>query len=332
VKRAQIEQDILELLRDCALGGSREEISTDDPLGHGGLGCDSLALVRFVTALEGRFSVELPDSIWQHRDQISIRHLAGVICAGEACRPASKPGKAGALPKPGPAHLSMREQIKAELHDKGISGTMALLLSKVERRFRRTIYHRRTIIVMARDLQDFVFRNEGRRDELLLREPSDSDIQLLRGFWEPRIQKEKLTLFHERRSRGCIPLIAVRGSEIVGIDWISPHGNDIPELKATIRTHNGSCYGFDLSEKYRGEGIGLALLEFSLAEAKRRGFQKQVTYTSSDNAPMLSATIHRLGFQIIAIVECFKFMNSTRWRIRESHLQNHVTFDAPNTL
>jgi GNAT superfamily N-acetyltransferase len=185
---------------------------------------------------------------------------------------------------------------------------------------------------MARDLQDFVFKNEGRRDELVLREPSDSDIPLLHGFWEPSILKEKLTLFHERRSLGCTPLIAVRGSEIVGIDWISPHGNDVPELKATIRTHNGSCYGFDLSEKYRGEGIGLALLEFSLAEAKRRGFQKQVTYTSSDNAPMLSATIHRLGFQIIAIVESFRFMTSTRWRIRESHLQNHVTFDAPNTL
>jgi GNAT superfamily N-acetyltransferase/acyl carrier protein len=332
VTHAETEQEILELLRDCALGGSREEISMDDPLGHGGVGCDSLALVRFVTALEGRFSVELPDSIWQHRDQISICYLAGVICNGATCRPASKPGKPDALPKTGPAHLPIREQIKAELHEKGLSGTIAYLLSKVERRFRRTIYQRRTIIVMSRDLEDFVCKNEGRRDELVLREASDGDIPSLHNFWKPKIRKEKLTLFQERRLRGGIPLIAVRGSEIVGIDWISPHGNDIPELKATIRMHNGSCYGFDLSEKYRGEGIGLALLEFSLAEAKRRGFQKQVTYTSSDNAPMLSATIHRLGFQIIAIVESLRFMNSTRWKIRESHLQNHATFDAPNTL
>jgi GNAT superfamily N-acetyltransferase len=331
VRRGEIEQEILDLLRDCALGSRSEEISMDDPLGRGGVGCDSLALVRFVTALEARFSVELPDSIWQDRDQISIRHLAGVICGAAPCRPVSKPGKPDSLPKAGPAHLTMREQINAELQEKGIGRTMEYLLSKVERRFRRTIYQRRTIIVMSRDLKDFVFKNEDSRDELVLRELSDSDIPLLHDFWSSRLRKDQLTLFNERRSRGCIPLIALRRSEIVGIDWISPHGDDIPELRAAIRTHNGSCYGFDLSEKYRGEGIGLALLEFSLAEARRRGFQKQVTYTSSDNAPMLSATIHRLGFQIIARVESFRFMTSTRWRIRESHLQNHVTFDAPNT-
>lgn len=332
MKQLEVEQQILELLRNCALDGRREEISMDDPLGHGGVGCDSLALVRFVTALEEHFSVELPDSIWQHRDEISIHHLAGVICGAAPCKLAPKSGKPDALPKPGPADLPMREQIRAELQEKGIGSTMAYLLSRVERRFRRTIYQRRTIIVMARDLRDFAFKNEDRRDDLVLREFSDDDIVLLDGFWNSRLQKEKINLFHKRRSRGCIPLIALRSSEIVGIDWISPHGNDIPELKATIRMHNGSCYAFDLSEKYRGQGIGLALLEFSLAEAQRRGFQKQVTYTSSDNAPMLSATIHRLGFQIIAIVESFRFMTSTRWRIRESHLQNHVTFDAPNTL
>jgi GNAT superfamily N-acetyltransferase/acyl carrier protein len=330
VTRVETEKELLELLRDYALGNGDTDVSIAEPLGQGGVGCDSLALVRFVTAVENRFSVELPDSIWQDRHQISIRHIAGIICSAAPGKSSSKAVPCDALVAPGPAHRSMREQIKAEFQKNGIGATLAYLISKAERRLQRAIYQRQTIIVMSRDLKDFALPEGRGPKDLVLREASDGDIPRLNEFWSSRIRIEKLRLFNKRRSRGCIPFIAVRGTEIVGIDWISPHGDEIPELRATIRTHNGSCYGFDLSEKYRGEGIGLALLEFSLAEAKRRGFQKQVTYTSSDNAPMLSATIHRLGFQIIAIVESFRFISSIRWRIRESHLQNHVSFAEPD--
>jgi GNAT superfamily N-acetyltransferase len=88
-------------------------------------------------------------------------------------------------------------------------------------------------------------------------------------------------------------------------------------ISVTIRTRNGSCYALDLYEKYSGEGIGLALLKYALAEAKRRGFRKQVAYTHSSNAQMLGAAIHMFGFNTIAVVETRRLFSKpfSRWRM-----------------
>src|SRR5262249_50285115 len=102
----------------------------------------------------------------------------------------------------------------------------------------------------------------------------------------PHSSSRMLDLFHQRRAAGYICLVAVRAAEIVGMDWLSPTGDHSAETGLTVFTTNGSCYALDLHEKYSGEGIGLALLAYSLVEAKRRRFQRQVSYVDSRNIGM----------------------------------------------
>src|SRR5207245_11210650 len=76
-----------------------------------------------------------------------------------------------------------------------------------------------------------------------------------------------------------------------------------------------------LHEKYAGEGIGLALLTYSLVETKRRGFHSQVTCVDLRNVPMLSAAVQLLGFRTIGSIRTTTSVfakPSSRWQLEEA--------------
>ena len=320
---SEVQGEIVSILRRCTLGGRAGKIPIDEPLGHAELGFDSLALVEFVSAIETRFGVELPDSIWRNRDQISVRRLVELVSATQPVMPRAVASVRRKV-QPCPASASIYERIQYELSAQGIVHTAMWLITTCVRYVARHLYRRHNFVMLTRRLDDINIPAAPSGNGFVMREVSEEDIPFLPGLWSPHSRKNKLRLFHKRRAQGSICFIAMRERELVGMDWLSPSGDEMPELEVTVCTDNAACYAFDLYEKYRGEGIGLALLEYSLAEAKRRGFRKQVTYVSSENVPMLSAAIHLLGFQTVAMFESTKLLWFMRRRARESELPDDI--------
>jgi acyl carrier protein len=81
IQREAVEQRVVELVRECAMNQSTREVDLDDPLGDAGLGLDSLALVQFLTALEGAYKVQIPLEFWSRADEASLRQCADEIMA-----------------------------------------------------------------------------------------------------------------------------------------------------------------------------------------------------------------------------------------------------------
>lgn len=82
MSREEVEREILRLLREHVLLGSDREVALDSPLGPG-VGLDSLGLMEFLAALEERFEVEFPDTLWSDRRQFTVRRLAEYVVAVE---------------------------------------------------------------------------------------------------------------------------------------------------------------------------------------------------------------------------------------------------------
>jgi acyl carrier protein/GNAT superfamily N-acetyltransferase len=286
VNRSEIEDEVLKILKDCALGSSTRQITLDQPLGDSGLGFDSLALVGFLTSVENTFDIEIPESIWTQKERTTLRHFVDLI------------------DEHGPAEMKSASEPQVNC----ASGRVRLI-ARVLSRAARSVFLRRTFIVLSRDLDDIDTAAIQTQNDLILREISADDLAALPELWPREQRKKQLKVFESRRKSGFICLVAVRRGEIVGMDWLSASGDQIAEMGVTITTRNGACYALDLYEKYSGQGIGLALLEYSLIEAKRRGFRKQVTYTYSSNEQMLRASIYLFGFKRIGTVQTMKLLS-----------------------
>jgi acyl carrier protein len=79
VSRESIERDVAGVLRDVLLDSDRE-IAFDAPLGPGA-GLDSLGLMEFLAALEEKFNVDLPDSLWTERREFTLGRLVDYLHA-----------------------------------------------------------------------------------------------------------------------------------------------------------------------------------------------------------------------------------------------------------
>jgi acyl carrier protein len=76
--RVAIERELVDHLREHVLLGSGREIALDSPLGPA-VGLDSLGLMEFLSALEERFDVEFPDTLWTDRRDFTLRRLADYL-------------------------------------------------------------------------------------------------------------------------------------------------------------------------------------------------------------------------------------------------------------
>lgn len=74
MSRAAIEREIADVLREHVLLDSDREIAFDAPLGLGA-GLDSLGLMEFLAALEEKFGVDFPDSLWTDRRDFTLGRL-----------------------------------------------------------------------------------------------------------------------------------------------------------------------------------------------------------------------------------------------------------------
>ena len=80
MSRESIERDVAGVLREQVLLDSDREIAFDAPLGPGA-GLDSLGLMEFLAALEERFDVDFPDSLWTDRREFTLGRLVDYLDA-----------------------------------------------------------------------------------------------------------------------------------------------------------------------------------------------------------------------------------------------------------
>jgi len=78
--RIAIERELVHHLREHVLLGSDRAIDLDRPLGPA-IGLDSLGLMEFLAAIEERFDVEFPDTLWTDRRDFTLRRLADYLVA-----------------------------------------------------------------------------------------------------------------------------------------------------------------------------------------------------------------------------------------------------------
>lgn len=74
MSRDAIQREVAGLLREQILLGSDRDVAFDATLGPE-VGLDSLGLMEFLAALEEKFGVEFPDSLWSDRRQFTLGRL-----------------------------------------------------------------------------------------------------------------------------------------------------------------------------------------------------------------------------------------------------------------
>ncbi len=79
MNRKEVEYKVVSTLKSSALLGSDRDVPLQAPLMDLGLGLDSLAVVEFVVALEKEFQIQIPDSIWDEKGQVTLNFFVDLI-------------------------------------------------------------------------------------------------------------------------------------------------------------------------------------------------------------------------------------------------------------
>ena len=74
-----VEDRILAILARVAPRAADRAVLLKSPLGNGGLGLDSLAVVELVTSTEAAFEVEFPDEFWIGSGPVKLRQMVDYV-------------------------------------------------------------------------------------------------------------------------------------------------------------------------------------------------------------------------------------------------------------
>ena len=309
MNRDLIEQKVERILRATALSGSDREISLADPFGELGLGLDSLALVQFVTALEKEFQVPMPDDLWTARGQLTLNHFVDILAGSR-----SKLAKV----ESGPTISSVSTATEAPSQPRNDSlGTDLGKSNRNDSAFVSTLFETLKYFYLSHlyyivqcELSEQILPAYSPALKLSLRAASLDDAPALTAFWKANrnitFNKRRMTieLFEKLLASGHICYVAWLDDEIVGSDWVWDKGFYCWSTGLRLDWPKDTSYGGELYEhkRYRGKGIGLALLAFSLSELKKKGYARQVCWVEAGNIPMLSASIQLFNFEIIGSI------------------------------
>lgn len=298
MNQVAVTDEMTVILRATALGGSDREISVEAPLGELGLGLDSLAFLRFITDLENRFDVEIPEEIWIDRGQLTLAKLADIIRSETQTMPASS----SAL---GVESYPQTEEVPGGLgklasvfRDRGIAGGLIWAGHRTLAAGGRAIWEREDFHILVFDLQSQPLPQVPMPQGLSLRLGTADDLPATHGLWPEGLRKEKQRLMVDRLRRGYTCYTAWMDERIVAMDWVTAADDDEPGTGLLVSPQPGSCVGLDLNEhpQYTGRGVGLATLAWSLEHAKDLGLKKQFAIVQSTNEKMLRTSIGLLGF------------------------------------
>jgi acyl carrier protein/GNAT superfamily N-acetyltransferase len=325
MNRTDVEKQLVDVLRRSSLSGSDREIDLGDPLGEQGLGLDSLALVEFVTAVENRFQVELPDEIWTERDKLSIRHCADLILDSghEVIQPVadheSRHGWQNAI------GLSWSKKASSAFRELGTTRALAWMVGRVAVHIADWVYLRQKNYILKATVAKRHIPRKASSLDLDLRQLSADDAVAFDEFCSSVIyvtatsERMNLKTFHKRMEAGHVCLGAWYEDRIVGVDWLTDEGYRCRSTGLYLHWASESCFAMELYEHpaFLEKGIGLALIGYSLALAKERGYREQVTMVLARNVRMLSAAVQLFGYQKVGEIETRRilFKPFSKWSI-----------------
>lgn len=311
MKREELEAQVIHILRRSALSGSDRQIDLLEPLGSLGVGLDSLALIEFATALEKHFQLLLPDSIWSDGGQLTLARFTDIIQA-------HLPAAASVMPSSDQSGAQQNGDAAPALdHPAQKQGWRRWRLVTQLGKTIYYLYHREKWLILEYIFTQKPLPAHSSPLNLQLRVAAPDDSAALTSFWNTFKYQTidgkvmDMHLFQERQAAGAVCLTAWLGEKIVGMDWLFKQGYYWPYAGVRFDWPADSCYGGELWEPpdYHGMGIGMELLAFSLAEAKSRGFRRQVTLVYARNVKMLSASLQLYGFTLIGNVDLTKVLS-----------------------
>jgi len=311
VNREEAARHVVDTLRRRVWLGGRaaRDVSLNQPLGSDGLGLDSLEVVEFLVGLEGSLDVRFPDEFWS-RGPRTVGDVVDFIAAAGVQTVAEPPAPAPHSAPPGSARGSGVDLVAEAMREQGFLRGLRWTLARVAERYGRTVYARQRQLVLQRDLTGAPLPTLTASLPLEFRAATLGDQAALDRFWPASRRDYWLRLFRDRIAAGSHCFVAVHAGEIVGIDWVSGKRADTALIALNVEMRPGSCVGENLFElrAHRRHGIGLALIAYGLAEARRLGYERQVALVSAWNQRMLITATQLLGFrQIGEIVTTWRF-------------------------
>jgi acyl carrier protein/GNAT superfamily N-acetyltransferase len=306
VNREAAEQEIVRIVRDEVLLGSDRPIPVDAPLGDLGLGLDSLAFVKLLTAVEATFGVDVPDDVWTARGPLTVEALADVVTRAPARETRAEVAE--------PTLVRGRmERAEDALADGGPARRAAWGAIRLLAPVKQFAFGYSRSFVLERTLDDVESVRMEPPPGIVLRpyEPDDEDG--LSGLWPGFAQGHGRRFLARQVRDGAIAVVAAEGRRIVALDLLSATGEDEVEVRQP-----DACFGYWLTEApgARGRGIGLALVAYSLSVARERGFRTQLTWVAEDNTAMLAAATQLLGFRSVGTASRLRGLGVTRWSWR----------------
>jgi len=282
VTRDELGTAVVEVLRRTALAGSPREVALHEPLSELGLGLDSLALVEFFVALEEELGVELMESDWIAREELTLGSLI--------------------------EHLRNATQVAVPPRRLDASGPWARF-GGLSRRLLNKVYENERFLLLGRELRERPLPALPEETGARVVVGNRSHLDLVESLFQGAVARHKRRKAERWLQLGHTCLLAFAGDRIAGIDWIATSDHFDAFTGLTYRADAESCYGLDLYERpeFAGCGIGLVLLLHSLCWARERGYARQLTVVSASNLPMLTASTQLLGFETIGSIR------TTRW-------------------
>lgn len=300
MNNADMPQVIVSVLRQTTMIGERE-VDPDAPLGEQGLGLDSLALVKFLTALENHFDLELPEDVWIDRQALTLTRL------GEAIGISAVPA----------ATAAAAERASAETPNG--AGGAAWKIGKIFRLAAGLIYRDETFHILAFDPGRTPNHDHVPAVAVRCRAAETDDLEKAVTMWPPRQRERKRRTFGARVAAGYAAYVGEVEGTIAAIDWVTATEDRERHLGLTIRPRPGGCYGLDLYEHpdWQEKGIGLAVLLYGLRQSAARGCRRQFTVVQSTNHKMLLTCVQLLGFEAIGRIRARRVFGITHssWQV-----------------
>jgi acyl carrier protein len=303
VTREATQEQILRLVRDELLFGTERPIPHDAPLGELGVGLDSLALVRLLTAVEADFGVDIPDDVWTDRGPLSISDLAEIVTEA--------PKQEAVVVAAEPTLVRGRmERAESALAEGGVAHRAAWAGVRLLGPVKQFAFGYSRNFVLERRLDDLAGMQVEPPPGIALRAYAPEDEGSLAGLWPGFADRHGRTFLRRSLQEGATALIAAEGSRIVALGLLSVTGEEEVDV-----ARSDACYGYWLTEApaARGRGIGLALVAYSLRVAREHGFRAQLTWVAEDNTAMLAAATQLLGFRSIGTASRLRVLGLTRW-------------------
>ena len=162
-----------------------------------------------------------------------------------------------------------------------------------------------------------VFPVEKILNDLIIREADAEDISPM------CLLENKRGLFEKRFSAGERCILAVKGEQIIGYEWISTKNIHIEErYNYPLKVPDDAVYAYDalIKPEYRRQGIWSSLQKYTIYTASCDGRKKVMVMVDHDNQISIQAHL-RFGYVFSKKVQIFILLGKVFFREKKINHQ-----------